>query len=80
MYTEFPISIRKRFVPYSHNEVSDLLKAMRQTFGTPGPTRRWIFKVPLDEHGANAWQIDFFFRDRNDSLIFCLKYLGEQYA
>ena len=77
MYPEFPITIRKQFVPYSHHQVSELLVSMRKTFGAPGANRRWIFKVPLDESGGNAWQIDFYFRDRSDSLIFCLKYLGE---
>jgi hypothetical protein len=37
-------------------------------------------KAVADENNDNDWQLDFYIRDRNDALIFCLKYLGEAHA
>ena len=75
------IVIRKTFTPYSHKQVSEMLESLRKEFGpTYGESPRWFFKVPADENHDNNWQLNFYIRDRNDALIFCLKYLGEAHA
>ena len=75
------IVIRKNFTPYSHKQVSEILESLRKEFGpTYGESPRWFFKVPAGEYNDNDWQLDFYIRDRNDALIFCLKYLGEAHA
>ena len=76
-YPEFPVIVRHQFKPYRHDHVSQMLQNVQRTFGPPGATRRWIFRTPFDGEDDNAWQLDFYFKDSNDSLIFCLKYLGE---
>jgi len=80
MFKEY-IVIRKTFTPYSHKQVSEILESLRKEFGpTYGESPRWFFKVPAGEYNDNDWQLDFYIRDRNDALIFCLKYLGEAHA
>lgn len=79
MTTEFPAMLSHQFKPYSHERVSAILSDVAKTFGPPGVTKRWHFKVPFDDTGANNWALDFYFRDKNDLLIFCLKHLGRHH-
>lgn len=70
-------SIRLVFHPYDPDRVRGLLVDVRRDFGNPGrETRRWWFSVPahVDNIDPSGWAIDFFFRDKNDALIFGLKY------
>ena len=72
-----PISIRLAFHPYDPDRVRGLLTDVRRDFGPPGrETRRWWFQVPtqVDSVDPTGWVIDFFFRDKNDALMFGLKY------
>ena len=64
--------VRVVFRPYDHGAVQSLLRAVRQEFGRPG--QRYQFLSPADSHEANAWSLDFHFRDPADALIFALKY------
>jgi len=75
-----PTRVRYEFVPYSHDQVRDLLRCVRDEFGRPGLSRRWYFaSANLDEEPSsrgwiNAWCLDFYFQDANDAMIFALKY------
>lgn len=74
----FPFVVRKKFAPYTHDYVANLLKKVQETFGpTFGESPRWMFKVPFDNTGGNNWELDFYFAHHHDQLLFCLKYLGE---
>jgi len=68
-------AVRYKFRPYDYGEVRNLLAAVRADFGNPGGDRRWQFvttQTPSTE--ANAWILDFHFRNPHDAIIFALKY------
>ena len=69
-----PPPVRIVFRPYDHDAVQNLLRGVRRDFGRPGD--RYRFSSPADSHEANAWSLDFHFRDPADALIFALKFSG----
>lgn len=65
--------IRVVFAPYNHDEVQQVLRAVVKDFGRPG--ERWRYLSPdLGESEANVWQLDFYFHDPHDAIMFGLKY------
>jgi hypothetical protein len=65
--------VRVVFMPYNHDEVQDTLRAVIRDFGRPGA--RWRYRsADLDETEHNAWQLDFYFANPHDAIIFGLKY------
>ena len=73
-----PISIRLAFHPYDPDRVRGLLTDVRNEFGLPGRDkgRRWHFWVPSETSSVDptGWEIWFTFADKNDALMFALKY------
>lgn len=71
-----PISIRLSFHPYDPDRVRGLLTDVRNDFGLPGVSRRWRFWVPSETSSVDptGWEIWFTFNDKNDALMFALKY------
>jgi len=65
--------VRVVFVPYNHDDVQSLLRKVVTDFGRPGA--RWRYRSPdIGEAETNAWQLDFYFADPHDAIIFGLKY------
>jgi len=70
--------VRYEFVPYSHEQVRDLLHQVARDFGPPGHShkRRWHFETALTpDIENNVWILDFYFREAADALMFSLKFL-----
>ncbi len=67
--------IRVVFRPYDHDAVQTMLRQVAIDFGRPGS--RWKYRSPDPLEAAdepNAWQLDFYFADPHDAMIFGLKY------
>jgi hypothetical protein len=65
--------IRVVFAPYNHSDVQNTLRAVVKDFGRPG--ERWRYRTPeLEESESNVWQLDFYFANPHDAIIFGLKY------
>ena len=65
--------VRVVFAPYDHSEVQTTLRAVVKDFGRPG--ERWRYRSPdLEENENNVWQLDFYFANPHDAIIFGLKY------
>ena len=72
----FSHRVRYEFVPYSYEQVRDLLRKIALDFGPPGLTRRWKFESVLPPDIDNTdYVLDFLFQDPHDAVIFGLKYL-----
>ena len=78
----FSHRVRYEFVPYSYEQVRDLLREVVLDFGPPGQwpgpgqTRRWQFEsVTTPEKGHNEFIMDFCFQDPHDATLFSLKHL-----
>ena len=73
------IKIIKVYSPYDVEAIKQMHLEMQKEFGTYG--RSWGFKSPaLDDpsiyNEANAWKLEYWFRDHHNATIFSLKYLG----
>ena len=67
--------IRVVFRPYDHNDVQALLRQVVIDFGRPSNRWRYRSPDPLEAvNEPNAWQLDFYFADPHDAMIFGLKY------
>jgi len=67
--------IRVVFRPYDHDAVQTMLRQVASDFGRPSD--RWKYRSPDPLEAAdepNAWQLDFYFADAHDAMIFSLKY------
>lgn len=65
--------VRVVFAPYNHDQVQQTLRAVVRDFGRPG--ERWRYRSPdIGQAEDNVWQLDFYFRDPHDAIIFGLKY------
>ena len=65
--------IRGVFAPYNHGDVQTTLRAVVKDFGRPG--KRWRYRSPdLTDAENNVWQLDFYFADPHDAIMFGLKY------
>ena len=72
----FSHRVRNEFVPYSYQQVRDLLREVALDFGAPGRTRRWQFEsVTTPDTVNDDFVMDFCFQDPHDAMIFGLKYL-----
>jgi hypothetical protein len=75
LFTQPPI--RVIFAPYDHDSVQEYLKQVVKDFGRPGTC--WRYRSPdigqmYNNTEPNVWQLDFFFANPHDALIFGLKY------
>lgn len=65
--------VRVVFAPYDHDDVQSLLRKVVTDFGRPGS--RWRYRSPdIGQAENNVWQLDFYFADPHDAIIFGLKY------
>jgi hypothetical protein len=63
------------FRPYDHDDVQALLRQVVIDFGRPSNRWRYRSPDPLEAvNEPNAWQLDFYFADPHDAMIFGLKY------
>ncbi len=65
--------VRVVFAPYSHDDVQIMLRKVVADFGRPG--ERWRYRSPdLGQAENNVWQLDFYYANPHDAIIFGLKY------
>jgi hypothetical protein len=71
--------VRRHWEVYDYDEVSRCLEKTRREFGQHSKQGRWYFKAewPYDVYDKKeSCNMDFFFRDPHDAMIFALKYLS----
>ena len=67
--------VRVVFRPYDHDDIQALLRQVAIDFGRPSSRWRYRSPDPLEAvNEPNAWQLDFYFADPHDAMIFGLKY------
>lgn len=66
-------TVRITFDPYNHEQVQEFLIRVTRDLGRD--KSRWYYRSPdIGTVQDNVWVLDFYFRDRDDAMMFALKY------